>query len=79
MNVKINDKQQSDDRMIEEQQVTTDVWRKANSWRTAGRSLLTKFFADENFLLYSNEVRKAQKDTCMHLCGWQVTTQIVLV
>ena len=28
MNVKINDKQQSDDRMTEEQQATTDVWRK---------------------------------------------------
>ena len=28
MNEKINDKQQSDDRMIEEQQATTDVWRK---------------------------------------------------
>ena len=26
---------------------------KINSWRTARRSLLTKFFADENFLLYS--------------------------
>ena len=31
MNVNINDKQQSDDRMTEEQQVTTDVWRKSIS------------------------------------------------
>ena len=33
----------SDDRLL----------TKINSWRTAWRSLLTKFFADENFLLYS--------------------------
>ena len=35
---------------------------KINSWRTAWRSLLTKFFADENFLLYS----RARDD-----CGWR--------
>ena len=28
MNVKINDKQQNNDRTIEEQQAMTDVWRK---------------------------------------------------
>ena len=54
MNVKINDKQKSDDRTIENQ--ASDDWllRKINSWRTVRRSLLTKFFADENFLLYSS-------------------------
>ena len=46
MNVKINDKQQNNDR-----RATSDDRRltKINSWRTAGRSLLTKFFADEIF------------------------------
>ena len=53
MNAKIDDKQKSDDRTSEEQ--TSDDLRltKINSCRTAWRSLLTKFFADENFLLYS--------------------------
>ena len=37
--------QTSDDRLL----------TKINSWRTAWRSLLTKFFADENFLLYSRK------------------------
>ena len=59
MNAKIDDQQNSDNPTSEEQ--TSDGWRltKINSWRTAWRSLLTKFFADENFLLYSklnNEV-----------------------
>ena len=48
MNVKIKDKQKSDDRT--NKRATTDFLTKINSWR----SLLTKFFADENFLLYSN-------------------------
>ena len=46
MNVKINDKQKSDDRLL----------TKINSWRTAWRSLLTKFFADENLMLYSSNI-----------------------
>ena len=57
MNGKIHDKQKSDDRMIEEQMGEDRHLAKINSWRTAWRSLLTKFFADENFLLYSREVR----------------------
>ena len=54
MNVKINDKQKSDDRTIEEQTSGDQYLTKINSWRTAWRSLLTKFFTDENFLLCSN-------------------------
>ena len=46
-NAKINNKQQSDLR-ASDRRLT-----KINSWRTAWRSLVTKFFADENFLLYS--------------------------
>ena len=57
MNVKINDRQQNDRR------ATSDDLRltKIKSWRTAGRSLLTKFFADENFLLYSITFKKKKK------------------
>ena len=61
MNVKINDMQQSDDQMTEEQQATTDFWQK-KSWRPARGSLLTKFFADENFLLYS-----IVQEACCHV------------
>ena len=66
MNVKINDKQKSDNRTAEEQ--TSDNWRltKINSWRTAWRSLLTKFFADENFLLYSS---------CFNVCELAAATR----
>ena len=53
MNGKINDKPKSDDRTTEEQTSDDRCLTKINSWRTAWRSLLTKFFADENFLLYS--------------------------
>ena len=53
MNAKINDKQNSDDWMSEEQTSDDRRLTKIYSWRTAWRSLLTKFFADENFLLYS--------------------------
>ena len=54
MNVKINDKQKSNDRTAEEQTSDNRHLRKIFSRRTAFWSLLTKFFADENFLLYSS-------------------------
>ena len=44
MNVKINDISN---------RATTDSLTKINSWRTAGRSLLTKFFAARKFLDYT--------------------------
>ena len=55
MNVKINDKQMSDDRTTEEQTSDDRPLMKINPRRTAWRSLFTKFFAasDENFLVYS--------------------------
>ena len=53
MNAKINDKQNSDNWMSEEQTSDDRRLTKINSWRTAWRSLLTKFFADEYFLPYS--------------------------
>ena len=54
MNVKMNDKQKSHDRTAEEQTSDDQYLTKINSWWTAWRSLLKKFFADENFLLYRN-------------------------
>ena len=53
MHVKMNDEQKSYDQTIEEQTSDDRCLTKINSWRTAWRSLLTKFFADKNFLLYS--------------------------
>ena len=77
MNGKINDKQKSDDRMIEEQTSEDRHLTKINSWRTAWRSLLTKFFADENFLLfsrtYTNTKRRSRPELAVvfpkpHIC-----------
>ena len=54
MNVKRNRKQKSDERTTGEQMSNDRCLMKINSWRAAWWSLLTKFFADENFLLYSS-------------------------
>ena len=54
MNVKINCKQKSAERTTGEQMSNDRCLTKINSWRAAWWSLLTKFFADENFLLYSS-------------------------
>ena len=68
MNVKINDKQKGGNRTIEEQM--SDDWRltKINSWRTARRSLLMKFFADENLLLYSKRSIFLTRTLCALQC-----------
>ena len=58
MNAKVDDKQKSDDRTTEEQTSDDRRLTKINSWRTVWQSLLTKFFADENFLLYSTLAKK---------------------
>ena len=52
MNVKIYDNQKSDDRTTEEQTRADRCLTKINSWRTAWRSLLTKFFADSEIFCF---------------------------
>ena len=51
----MTDKQRSYDRTTEEQTSDDRCLTKISSWRTAWRSLLTKFFPDEKFLLYSTQ------------------------
>ena len=70
MNVKINNKQKSDNRTIEEQTSDNRRLTKIISWRTAWQSLLTKFFADKNFLLYSRLVRH---QTAQHMLSCNKT------
>ena len=57
MNGKINDKQRSDDRTMEEQNERRPALDKNKFLTNCLTVALTKFFADENFLLYSREVR----------------------
>ena len=56
MDGKINDKQKSVDRTIEEQMSEDLHLMKIMSCQTVWRSLLTKFFADKNFLLYGTVI-----------------------
>ena len=53
MNVKINDKQKSDDRTSKEQTSDDRLLTKINSWQTSLTVAFDEIFADENFLLYS--------------------------
>ena len=72
MNVKVNDKQKSDDRITESQTSDNRRLTKINSWRTDRLSLLTKFFADENLLLYSIWGQHFQQMRGSARCGWSL-------